>query len=68
MPDTGHGLVHSLLVKLALKRPACVLVSSVRMKNRFCIRIISNCFIISIKYKLVVVSPTYRICYWKAVI
>ena len=38
------------------------------MKNRFCVRIISKCFIISIKYKLVIVSPTYGICYRKAVI
>lgn len=38
------------------------------MKNRFCVRIISKCFIISIKYKFVIVSATYDICYRKAVI
>lgn len=55
MPDTGHGLVYSLILELGLKYSACVLVAPVRMENRFCIRIFFDCFVISIEYKLIIV-------------
>lgn len=62
MSHSGHGLFHALILELCLEYLAGILISSVAMKNRFCIRIFNKCLIISIKYELVVISFTYNVC------
>ena len=68
MSHSGHGLFHALILELCLEYLAGILISSVAMKNRFCIRIFNKCLIISIKYELVVISFTYNVCNRKTII
>ena len=51
--NTGHTLLHFLFVQFCLEQFACILESSVTMKQWMCVRILLDCQIKGIKYKLV---------------
>ena len=58
--NSGHALLHILLVQLCLKLFACVLKSSVAVKQWMCVGILLDSKIKSFKDKLVVVAFANR--------
>ena len=61
--DSGHALTHFSSLEFFIESLACVLISSVTMEQRMCIRIEGNCFVEVIKHKLIIVAVANRIRY-----
>lgn len=61
--NTGHALYHSCLYEFLVERSACILVSSVTVKQRMCVRVGLNSPVKGLEYKRIVIVFTQRIGY-----
>ena len=61
MPNTGHGLLHSLLRELGLEHFASILESSVAVEQRVSFRVLANCLLKCVKHQLIVIALTHNV-------